>query len=158
MTGNYSNGYRVFQNCKGLIKANFPKLTSLSSAQTYWFDGCTNLKDISVPLLGNLSLRTFASCTSLEKLILPSVSAINGTYVFEKCSALNTIVLKSNTVATLTNVNAFAGTSIEAGTGYIYVPKALIEDYKVATNWINFAEQFRAIEDYPEICGGAEND
>lgn len=25
---------------------------------------------------------------------------------------------------------------------------------KVATNWSTFAEQFRAIEDYPEITGG----
>jgi hypothetical protein len=40
------------------------------------------------------------------------------------------------------------------GTGYIYVPAALIEDYKAATNWSLYADQFRAIEDYPEITGG----
>ena len=37
--------------------------------------------------------------------------------------------------------------------GYIYVPKALLEDYKVATNWSVYADKFRAIEDYPDICG-----
>jgi len=36
--------------------------------------------------------------------------------------------------------------------GYIYVPKELIEDYKKATNWTTYANHFRAIEDYPEIC------
>ena len=40
------------------------------------------------------------------------------------------------------------------GTGYVYVPASLIETYKTATNWSAFANQFRAIEDYPEICGG----
>jgi hypothetical protein len=60
-------------------------------------------------------------------------------------------------------VNAFSGAYHYHGTvnatynpdglkdGYIYVPKALIEDYKVATNWSTFADQFRAIEDYPEM-------
>lgn len=39
--------------------------------------------------------------------------------------------------------------------GYIYVPAALIDEYKTATNWATFADQFRAIEDYPDICGEA---
>lgn len=148
-------GNRIFLGCTGLIKVDFPALTRLSSNQGYWFSGCTELKDVNVPLLKEISLRTFQSCTSLEKLILPSVLFFSS-YVFEKCSALNTLVLKSNTVATLGAINSFTGTPIEAGTGYIYVPRALIEQYKVATNWITYAEQFRAIEDYPEICGGAE--
>lgn len=38
--------------------------------------------------------------------------------------------------------------------GYIYVPRDLIETYKVSTNWVTYANQLRAIEDYPEICGG----
>lgn len=37
--------------------------------------------------------------------------------------------------------------------GFIYVPRKFVESYKVATNWSAFASQFRAIEDYPEICG-----
>lgn len=40
---------------------------------------------------------------------------------------------------------------LKSGDCYIYVSKALIEQYKVATNWAQYADQFRAIEDYPEI-------
>lgn len=40
------------------------------------------------------------------------------------------------------------GTPIANGTGYIYVPSALIEQYKVAENWSTYASQFRALEDY----------
>jgi hypothetical protein len=38
--------------------------------------------------------------------------------------------------------------------GYFYVPRALLsdddakKDYRRATNWSNFATQFRALEDY----------
>lgn len=32
-----------------------------------------------------------------------------------------------------------------------YVPSALVEEYKSAPNWSTYAEQIRAIEDYPEI-------
>ena len=54
----------------------------------------------------------------------------------------------------LASVNAFSDTPIANGTGFVYVPLSLIEDYKTATNWATYAAQFRAIEDYPEICGG----
>lgn len=35
-----------------------------------------------------------------------------------------------------------------------YVSTSLVETYKSATNWSTYAEQIRAIEDYPEITGG----
>ena len=31
---------------------------------------------------------------------------------------------------------------------YIYVPSALIDSYKAATNWTTFSTQFRALENY----------
>ena len=37
---------------------------------------------------------------------------------------------------------------IASGAGYIYVPAALVDSYKVATNWSTYAAQFRALEDY----------
>lgn len=49
---------------------------------------------------------------------------------------------------------AFNSTRIAAGNGYIYVPSALVEAYKAATGWADWAEQIRAIENYPEITGG----
>ena len=61
-------------------------------------------------------------------------------------------------MSTLSASNAFGNSAIAKGTGYIYVPYALLEQYKVATNWATYANQFRAIEDYPEICGDAAAD
>lgn len=64
------------------------------------------------------------------------------------------MILRSPTMCTIVHTNAFTGTPIASGTGYIYVPSALVDTYK--TKWSAFANQIRAIEDYPEICGGEE--
>ena len=106
--------------------------------------------------MATLGGSAFEGC-AINKIDVGKVSQIAAS-TFNSCSNLETVILRlTSKTCTLANVNAFNGTLIAKGAGYIYVPKALIEDYKVATNWITFAEQFRAIEDYPEICGGAEN-
>ena len=35
-----------------------------------------------------------------------------------------------------------------------YFYNSIVSDYKSATNWSVYADNFRTIEDYPEICGG----
>ena len=59
---------------------------------------------------------------------------------------LKTLILPGGTLVSLANTNAI--NSINSVNGYIYVPKSLIEDYKVATNWSAYADRFRALEDY----------
>ena len=76
-----------------------------------------------------------------------------GSDAFYYCSALTALILRSGTMATLRSTNAFDNTPIQSGTGYIYVPAALVDSYKAASNWSTYANQIRAIEDYPDICG-----
>jgi hypothetical protein len=73
-------------------------------------------------------------------------------FAFAYSYFLETLILRGDTVCTLSATNAFTSTKIASKTGYIYVPRALVDNYKAATNWSGY--QFRAIEDYPEICGG----
>lgn len=70
--------------------------------------------------------------------------------VFNSCTTLTAVVIRRNSVAQLTAVNSFASTPIASGTGYIYVPRALISSYEAATNWSTYAAQFRALEDYTD--------
>lgn len=100
------------------------------------------------------SYRTLYNNIYLKKVRLPVSATRFDDWFFWNCVVLETIILPSTKLATLNSTNAFDNTPVASGTGYIYVPRALIEDYKVATNWSTFANQFRAIEDYPEICGG----
>ena len=76
-------------------------------------------------------------------------------YVFYNMTNLKAVIIRGDNVSQLSNGNHFSGSSIANGTGYIYVPAVLVDQYKAATNWVTIADQIRAIEDYPEITGGA---
>jgi hypothetical protein len=96
----------------------------------------------------------FYGCSNLTSVDFPAVTAIKD-YAFRGCSALTALILRNtSTVASLSYMDVFEKTPIESGSGYIYVPSALVDSYKVASNWEDYANQFRAIEDYPDICGG----
>lgn len=138
----------TFRQCVNLREISLPKITALDQGSE--FDGCTALQKVNVPEVQTL-ISCFSLCTSLERIDLPKAKTI-GTSTFRGCSALTAVILRNSTVCALGSVSAFTNTPIASGTGYIYVPSALIEDYKAATNWSTYAAQFRAIEDYPEIC------
>lgn len=86
-------------------------------------------------------------CANLTYVNLPCLLSMEG-QAFEGCKVLNRLVLSSETMCILQNTSAFNDSSIKTGTGYIYVPRALVDSYKTATNWSTYANQFRALEDY----------
>lgn len=57
------------------------------------------------------------------------------------------------TTASITSVR-FISKKKNENVGYIYVPEKIKYYYTTATNWTTYASNIRAIEDYPEICGG----
>ena len=120
--------YSSLSECSGLTSVNLP---NLSSGGDWCFSECSNLARLDFPRLNGISYGMFKGCASLATLILR----------------------KTDGPASLVETDwAFLNTPIASGTGYIYVPAALIDTYKSATNWSALADQFRAIEDYPEIC------
>ena len=145
-----SNG---FAESKALATVNLPKATTIETSS---FRHCYKLANVNIPNITSLGSSAFESC-KINKIDIGKVPQIAAN-TFNACANLETIILRlTSKICTLANVNAFNATPIKDGTGFIYVPQALIEQYKSATNWINFSEQFRAIEDYPEICGGQSN-
>lgn len=114
------------------------------------FWNCCSIKKI----YGDLSKVTAinSSCfmySNIERFdyYLPKLETINAN-AFNSCLMFIALALRNETLVTLANANALTNTHIYKGTGYIYVPKALIEEYKAATNWVTYANQFRALEDY----------
>ena len=152
----------AFNGCNLLKSANFPAVTTLNS---YTFQNCRRLTDINFPLITKVSSSSFDGCYTLKIADFPLVTSI-GSYAFQKCYSLTALILRSETMCTLSNTNAFSNCYHILGTtnitynptgakdGYIYVPRALVESYKAAANWSTYADQIRAIEDYPDICGG----
>jgi hypothetical protein len=88
----------------------------------------------------------FTENKKLAYLNLPNVVRI-GDGAFGNCSSLKTLILSSETMCTI-GAWPIEGTPLKNGTGYVYVPRALIDSYKTATSWSTIANQFRALEDY----------
>ena len=173
-------GLNAFTGCTELTSVNIPEVLTISGSA---FSDCSKLTSIHVPNVTTLGENVFYQCTALEKVCFPSVveaklttsnqergifvrctslksvdlpvcTAVSGS-VFAKATNLASVILRNTTVICSLSANiAFGGTKIAEGTGYIYVPRALLsdedatKDYRRATNWSEFAAQFRAIEDY----------
>ncbi len=143
----------AFYGCTELETVDLPSMRGLVSISA--FERCSKLKNVNIPQVITVDGLAFSMCTELERIEFANPTVINSA-AFRDCSKLATLIIRNTgTVATtLSNANAFTRTPIESGTGYVYVPAALVGTYKAATNWSTYATQIRAIEDYPEITGG----
>ena len=158
-----SVGEYSFQGCSVLASVNLPMVESLG---TYAFNQCTKLKSIVLPSLTSSLTNAFRDTQYIETIDLGANFASIPANMFYGCRGLKALILRSQTMVTLANTSAFTTCYRILGTknagfnpngeilGFIYVPAALIEEYKAATNWSTFEVNFRAIEDYPEITGG----
>lgn len=122
--GTTSIGTRALYGNRGLQRVNFPALTTMN---TYAMANCANLETVDIG----------AKCTI-------SANAFNGD------SKLKDIILRGDTMSTLSNVNALTGTPIPIGMGGIYVPSALLATYKSGSNWSTYASNIFPIDDYPK--------
>ena len=89
-------------------------------------------------------------CSSLVKADFGSENnSTIGNGAFSGCNALETLVIrKTNAVLNGRSTMFTSSSPIAQGTGYIYVPSALVNSYKAANYWSTYASQIRAIEDY----------
>ena len=86
------------------------------------FNSCANLKEIKIPICGNIGQRCFYNCNSLVKIFLDGVTA----------------------VPTL-GTEALTGTPEELK---IIVPDNLVDSFKAATNWSAYADKIVGISEY----------
>lgn len=102
----------------------------------------TEFVDDSIATIHGSSLKNKIHITLLDFKALNKIPA----GAFDSTS-LTSLILRRTSRINLDNKSAFNDTPIADGTGYIYVPRALVDSYKTATNWSVFANQFRALED-----------
>ena len=121
--------------------------SSATSIGSYAFYSCSSLTTVDFPVATSIGTSAFQNCSSLTTANFPVATSIR-TSAFQYCRSLKSLLLRNNKVCTLSNTNTFNSTPISSGTGYIYVPSELIEQYKTANNWSTYASRFRALEDY----------
>lgn len=156
----FPNVTRVWQGAferSAIQEISLPKVTSIGSTNCFAY--CVKLTKVYLPLVGTIFSNCFSGCYWLKVLDLPSLTNISGTYSIANCHSLTALILRGDSLCSLANTNCLSGYHFSGKVsatynpeglkdGYIYVPSALIEQYKVATNWVTFADQFRALEDY----------
>ena len=121
--------------------------SSATSIGSNAFSYCGALTMVDFPVATSIKNNAFRDCIALTTVDFPVLTSI-GDKAFYSCGALKSLLLRGNNVCVLSSTSAFDSTPIASGTGYIYVPSALIEQYKTATNWSTYAANFRALEDY----------
>ena len=140
-----SIGEHAFDRCSNLTSVDFPAATSIEGSA---FEYCSNLTSVDFPAATSIGQSALFSCSNLTSVDFPAATSIKGG-ALAYCRKLTSLILRVTTqVCTLSNTNAFDSTPIKSGTGYIYVPAALVDSYKTATNWTTYANQFRALESY----------
>lgn len=146
----------AFSGDRYLTSVNLPKLDQVSYAA---FRNCERLPTINLPRCFEIDEYAFEDCTALTKVDLGN--NLNSDYAttlvgverlsLHGCTKMTTLILRGDKVFRCGG-SPFGGNT--PSSLYIYVPRALINEYKKATNWTVYANRFRAIEDYPDITGG----
>lgn len=156
-------GNTAFYGCKKITgELNFPSLKN--PLGTNCFNGCTGITKVVMPNVVGTGSGMFNGCTALKVIDLGNaINTATGSRAFASqsfvnCSALEAVIIRATSgVPTAFSTDIFTGTPIAGGTAsdscFIYVPSALVDSYKSASVWSTFANQIRAIEDYPDICG-----
>ncbi len=110
------------------------------------------LKNTLISYSGNatsIAAYAFYGRTTLTVDLKSSSPVTIAANAFNGASNLKDVIIRSDTVSTLSNVSAFTGTKIIREQGGVFVPGNLLSSYKSATNWSSIQGVIRPLDDYP---------
>lgn len=92
----------------------------------------------------------FAYCNQLLTAEFSNVTYV-GMGAFGYCIRLSAVIIRSSQIPriSMNSGGPFFNSSIASGTGYIYVPDDLVDDYKAAEGWSTYADQIKGISELP---------
>lgn len=155
-------GLSCFMDCTNLKSVSLPKIKRVEAST---FSGCTKLVSVNLPSVDSIFQNAFRN-TAVTKLILPACKKLSadvfGTTKLEVLDMLGgtggrftgneygatyitTLVLRATD-----GVTPHSGKVI-SNLQNIYVPDALVEQYKQATNWTQYGEKIKPLSTYEEV-------
>lgn len=144
-------GKNAFENCSGIVSTNFPALKAFNQGG-YSFNGCTSLTEIHLPeLTTDTPLRAFGGCSQLVTADLGKTTSILAQAFISTVALRNIVLRKTDGITNLSawNANTLGSIYSHPAESTIYVPSALIDSYKAASNWssgVTAGLTFAAIE------------
>ena len=127
----------AFYNCYALESVNISSATSIGGSAFY---NCYALESVNISSATSIGGGAFSNCYALETIDLPNVTRIQGS-AFSYCNMKN-IYLRSKTICTLSGALGFKSNS----SLHIYVPESLLNSYKTADHWSDYASFFKSLE------------
>lgn len=124
-------------------------IPAISRIEAYTFYSANKLRTVKAATCSSIGSHAFQYCIALYEVSFPACKTISS-HAFYACSSLTKVYLMSNAVCALANSNAFTNTPIVNSTytgafGSIYVPAALLNSYKTASNWSYYSNRFVGI-------------
>lgn len=152
--------YMFYQgNRTGIIddvieKASDDPLTAIDAMCAY----CYYLENVNVSTLDTSGIanfnRVFLHCENITRLDLSAwntMSLQSSEYMLAYTKKLTTLIINNSArVFNLTDANALEGSAIAAGTGFVYVPAAMVAQYKAHAVWGLYQNQIKSISELPE--------
>ena len=149
----------TFNSCSSLASITIPN--GVTSIGDFALDICHSVASITIPNgVTSIGESAFHNCSSLASITIPNGVTSIGNSAFHSCSSLASITILNGvtrirdytfnscygvafydftayqTVPTLARTSAFTGISADC---QIRVPAALVDAWKAATNWANYA-------------------
>ena len=112
-------------------------LSNMSPYRTplYYNDNITKFKNTFITKMGD---RFLQKCTSLTSVNFTNLTSA-GDYLLGGCTSLQSVYLRSTTMCILSGYTGLPSTVS------IYVPASLIDSYKTANYWKEYASNFKAL-------------
>ena len=136
------------------FKAETIELPNCTSIGDYAFGGMYSslanqfLRTLIAPVCDTVGKWSFMYCSNLNsvdfgaKVDISQESSNPTQSAFANCASLYTLIFRGDTLSTIGRPSMLNGTPFEtSGSGaHIYVPQALVNSYKSATNWSEYSE------------------
>lgn len=122
---------------------NLPNLATLYNSAFYGtkIEKITDLGVITATVAGDGNSGTFGNCSSLKMVVLPeTLTALNRAFL-NKCSNIETMIVKATTPPSFDTQQNSVGKSI-------YVPDASVEAYKTASGWSSYADRIKPLSEF----------
>ena len=136
-------GNRFFSYFSKLEAVNLPNAVAVME---YGFTHCTALKEIVLPNVTDISAFAFQNCTELTRAEFGKLKALQSN-VFTNTNMTTVILRRTDAITTNNSTAVFNNTPISRGEGNIYVPDALLQEYRAASNWSAYAAQIKPISE-----------
>lgn len=137
-------GDYALSGCYGITELYLPKAITIGTSAC---DSISQLKKVTlgnVKTIGTHALYWNLNCEEIDISLNENVDSIGG-FAFYKDKKLSKLTIRGTALIPLENANALGGTLIASGEGKIYVDPSMVETYKTATNWSEYANVIEAI-------------